>query len=139
MQNYIRKHLYNSSYNIDPATENVSADDHLREFTGDTAYIPLTTSAHCIDSIRMALQCQSDVTMIPFKWVQGYLEPWPDFRTRHECRNFDVIRDWAEERQPDLTGKLVHPELGTVDMNRELNASALPVHHGHVDWIDEHS
>ncbi|PYI28115.1 hypothetical protein BP00DRAFT_309233, partial [Aspergillus indologenus CBS 114.80] len=50
--------------------------------------------AHCIDSIRLSLQCQADLTLIPFKWVSGYLEPWPDFRTTHQCKNFEKIREW---------------------------------------------
>jgi hypothetical protein len=25
--------------------------------------------------------------------------PFVDFNTKHQCKNFDVIRKWAEERQ----------------------------------------
>ncbi|OJJ69570.1 hypothetical protein ASPBRDRAFT_45903 [Aspergillus brasiliensis CBS 101740] len=118
--NYIRKFLYNSTYNIREEDENVSPDDHI---------------PHCIDSIRLSLQCQADLTLIPFKWVSGYLEPWPDFHTTHQCKNFEKIREWAAAEQPDLRGKLVHPELGVVTTDKALNASALPVHKGDVDFI----
>ncbi len=51
---------------------------------------------------------------------------------KHQCRNFDRIRDWALENQANfMGGHLVHPELGPVGEN-PLNLSALPV------WDEEY-
>ena len=40
--------------------------------------------------------CQSDIGVITFHNVPGQDDgPWPDFDTRHVCRDFEAIRDWA--------------------------------------------
>ncbi len=50
---------------------------------------------HCIDMIRQRLTCTADIGLVTAVWVDGYSEPYPDFSTRHQCRDFDKIRDWA--------------------------------------------
>ena len=45
--------------------------------------------------IRQRLTCTADIGLVTAVWVDGYSEPYPDFSTRHQCRNFDKIRDWA--------------------------------------------
>lgn len=78
-----------------------------------TSNLPL--AAHCIDSIRLSLQCHADTSVIPFTWLPNYKLPWPDFRSTHKCRNFDDILAFAQEnffdaeKHKDL---FVHPELG---------------------------
>ena len=49
--------------------------------------------------------------------MRGYGNPWPDFRAKHECRNWDDILDWARDNtfDPQTPGAFVHPELGPVD------------------------
>ncbi|KAF2256776.1 hypothetical protein BU26DRAFT_599405 [Trematosphaeria pertusa] len=98
---FIRKYVFNATYQLSPA-EHPLWEDHI---------------AHCIDSIRLSLQCSSDVSLITWKWVEGYGNPWPDFRSKHECRNWDDILGWASERRfdPNTPGSFVHPELGPVD------------------------
>jgi hypothetical protein len=73
--------------------------------------------AHCIDSIRLSLQCSADVSLITWKWLKDYANPWPDFRGKHECRNWDDILEWANDRMydPKTQGTLVHPELGPLE------------------------
>jgi hypothetical protein len=35
-------------------------------------------------------------------WDKKDPQAFPDFNTKHKCRNFDAIRQWAEEHQaPD--------------------------------------
>ncbi|KAI1331997.1 hypothetical protein F5Y16DRAFT_358292 [Xylariaceae sp. FL0255] len=86
---------------------------------------------HCIDSIRLSLQCHADLTLIPHRWADGWLQPWPVWTNKHECRNFDAIRSWAREVQPHMKGLLVHPQLGEV-VSGPMNKSALPI------WQEEH-
>jgi hypothetical protein len=50
---------------------------------------------HCIEMIRQTIMCNADVTMITWDWVQGLKTPYPNFNTRHQCRNFQKILDWA--------------------------------------------
>lgn len=61
---------------------------------------------HCVDWIRQALMCNADLT----------LDATDDFHSfgqgsRHSCRNFDAIRDWAQLH--GYTGSL--DELGKAD------------------------
>ncbi|KAK0652624.1 hypothetical protein B0T16DRAFT_505210 [Cercophora newfieldiana] len=49
---------------------------------------------HCIEILRIALMCFSDVTPITTKFLSK-THAEPDFSTLHTCRNFDKIRDYA--------------------------------------------
>ena len=44
--------------------------------------------------------CTVDIAMLGQVWWNKK-EPtaYPDFNTRHKCRNFDAVRRWAEEHQ----------------------------------------
>ncbi|PMD49121.1 uncharacterized protein K444DRAFT_549821, partial [Hyaloscypha bicolor E] len=58
---------------------------------------------HCINTIRISLQCTSDVT--PYLQFLAPEKPAgldADFRTLHTCRNFDKIRDWNREHKTTL-------------------------------------
>ena len=69
----------------------------------------------------------ADLSLIPSRWANGWSEPWPDFSNKHQCRNFDKLRDWALEYQANLVGgNLMHPVFGPVG-GSPLNLSALPV------------
>ena len=39
--------------------------------------------------------------------------PWPDFHTTHQCRNFDDIKAWAQNRMPNemKMANPRHPQL----------------------------
>lgn len=44
--------------------------------------------------------CTVDVGVLGQVWVHpDNPEPFVDFNTKHRCRNFDAIRDWAEKNQ----------------------------------------
>lgn len=75
-----------------------------------------TRKAHCIDSLRNYIQCHADTTLLTFKYIEGYAGPWPDFRTTHQCFDWNSIYDWAQKEMVDVTspGKFVHPKLGPV-------------------------
>jgi hypothetical protein len=32
-------------------------------------------------------------------WNKKNPTPYPDFNTQHKCRNFELVRQWAEEHQ----------------------------------------
>lgn len=44
--------------------------------------------------------CTADVGVFGQVWVhKDHPEPFVDFNTEHKCRNFDEIRQWAEDHQ----------------------------------------
>ncbi|KAG2353077.1 hypothetical protein BDR07DRAFT_1434846 [Suillus spraguei] len=36
--------------------------------------------------------CNADVTLLTWDWVQGHNIPYPNFNTRHQCRNYKNSR-----------------------------------------------
>ncbi|KAJ5113803.1 hypothetical protein N7456_002337 [Penicillium angulare] len=52
---------------------------------------------HCIETLRLVLMCQSDVTPVMVKWSESTPPiPEADFNSHHKCRNFDAIVAWNE-------------------------------------------
>ncbi|KAK9434863.1 tat pathway signal sequence [Metarhizium brunneum] len=68
----------------------------------------------CIEKIRQAIMCYSDISFSTYVWVKGFLNPFPNFRIAHECKNWNRIQQWAEDhRTPDLGDELLmHPIFG---------------------------
>lgn len=52
---------------------------------------------HCIEILRMNLMCLSDVNVFTFHDVPGRKGPWPDYESHHVCRNFEKIKQWAND------------------------------------------
>jgi hypothetical protein len=51
--------------------------------------------------------CNPDTGVLGQVWYnQDKPTAFPDFKTQHKCKNFDAIRQWAEEHQA--------PELNTL-------------------------
>jgi hypothetical protein len=50
---------------------------------------------HCIDTLRVALQCFGDVTPLLVK-LGGPVGAKADFNTHHKCRNFTKIENWID-------------------------------------------
>ncbi|SMR64022.1 unnamed protein product [Zymoseptoria tritici ST99CH_3D1] len=71
--------------------------------------------SHCLDVIRQQLMCTVDIGVLGQVWFQpgdsDVPEPFVDFNTKHVCRNFDAIRQWAEERQmpEEVPDDLIQP------------------------------
>ncbi|PPQ80082.1 hypothetical protein CVT26_011529 [Gymnopilus dilepis] len=57
---------------------------------------------HCIDNLRQYLMCNADTAMITFEWVRGFSVEYPDFNTRHQCRNFEKIITWQNDHGVDV-------------------------------------
>ena len=59
--------------------------------------------AHCLDILRQQLMCTVDIGVLgQVWWNKDTPTAFPDFNTQHKCRNFDQIRQWAEEHQAPL-------------------------------------
>ncbi|KAK7539774.1 tat pathway signal sequence [Phyllosticta citribraziliensis] len=58
--------------------------------------------SHCLDIIRQNLMCNVDIGVLGQVWVQFDDDDpfaYVDFNTKHTCRNFDQVREWAKEHQ----------------------------------------
>jgi Mycotoxin biosynthesis protein UstYa len=62
---------------------------------------PLTrVPAHCLDTVRQVLMCNADTGVLGQVWYDpASPKAFPDFHTRHKCKNYDEIRKWAEALQ----------------------------------------
>ncbi|KAG1740969.1 hypothetical protein EDB19DRAFT_1707111, partial [Suillus lakei] len=73
---------------------------------------------HCIEMTRQNVMCNADVTMITWNWVQGHTDPYPNFNTRHQCRNIEKILDWNIEHAMHVDKSEVTRSEDTVDIPR---------------------
>ncbi|KAI0468035.1 hypothetical protein F4859DRAFT_222768 [Xylaria cf. heliscus] len=59
---------------------------------------------HCINSLRIFLQCKADIE--PYLVRKDERLPLgidPDFNTQHKCVNFEKLRKWAKENELDTS------------------------------------
>jgi hypothetical protein len=67
---------------------------------------------HCIETLRIVLMCQSDVTPLLKKISPDNPEiAEADFNSHHRCRNFDDIVAWNEENGLNVFEVKDHPSL----------------------------
>ncbi|KAJ6024974.1 hypothetical protein N7540_005771 [Penicillium herquei] len=93
---YIRKVIYREQYTV----------------INDDPDIIVMHVDHCINAVRLALQCHSDVGLMTYGWHPDFPSPYPDFTTSHKCRNFDKIKEWVLAHEANITGQLSHPIYG---------------------------
>lgn len=97
--NLLRKGLW---YNYDYYRE---LGEHA--FKNEEPILHLHVS-HCLDTLRQVLMCNVDTGVLGQVWY-GHAEgtqAFPDFQSRHKCKNFDEIRDWAVALQAPPVDKL---------------------------------
>ncbi|KAI4179243.1 MAG: hypothetical protein LQ346_007234 [Caloplaca aetnensis] len=89
--NFIRKSLFPDYYS--PPSPYASL-----EFSDPPSVIK-THQSHCIEMLRQFVMCHADVGLITHHFVKDYPQPYPDFNTWHQCRNFESVLQWAKEKQ----------------------------------------
>lgn len=52
---------------------------------------------HCLEVLRMNVQCNADIGLFTFYMLEGDPLPWPELNSHHTCRNFDKVIDWATD------------------------------------------
>ncbi|TGO13874.1 hypothetical protein BTUL_0062g00480 [Botrytis tulipae] len=68
-------------------------------FENDIPILKLHVS-RCLDILRQQLMCTVDIGVMGKIWVRPEAsEAYQDFNTKHKCRDFDAVRNWAEQRQ----------------------------------------
>lgn len=56
---------------------------------------------HCTDILRQQLMCQPDTSVFGQYWIKSTNELFVDFNTKHTCKNFWELKDWAVSHQVD--------------------------------------
>ncbi|KJR89956.1 uncharacterized protein SPSK_06502 [Sporothrix schenckii 1099-18] len=70
-------------------------------FRNDDAILAKHVS-HCVDILRQVLMCNVDTGVLGQVWytdAAGAPAAFPDFHTTHTCKNYDAVRQWAEQLQ----------------------------------------
>ncbi|QYT01717.1 hypothetical protein H0G86_008743 [Trichoderma simmonsii] len=89
--NLVRKALY---FNYDRYKK---LGEHA--FVNDDFILRLHVT-HCLDTVRQVLMCNVDTGVLGQVWVDPKQPTaFPDFRTKHVCKNYEDIRNWAEHLQ----------------------------------------
>lgn len=104
--NLMRKMVYPEKYPLDLTEENV---DHLE---------------HCYDQLRQSVQCHADLATIYWEWVPELEEAFGNLATTHTCKDFDKVREWAQE----------HSMRGDIDL--KVSVKGAPIRHL-ADWGDQ--
>ncbi|KAL1391344.1 hypothetical protein HDK64DRAFT_325233 [Phyllosticta capitalensis] len=81
--NMIRKYVHLEQYHND--TDIAAGKEKLQHHM-----------THCIEALRLKLMCEADVGVLPFyekTGPDGKIEP--DYESKHVCRSFDKVREWA--------------------------------------------
>ncbi|PGG99373.1 hypothetical protein AJ80_09369 [Polytolypa hystricis UAMH7299] len=102
---------------LDMLRKKISYDHYYRPKFGDhpdaqhEAHI-----SHCIDLLAQAIKCSSSTDMITFNWVEGWDQPFPDFRNQKTCREFEGLLEWVNKNSlpVDVFQKLKAPPEGYV-------------------------
>lgn len=77
--------------------------DALKGHTGGShqqvseASVPDRFPDHCIEVLRQNIQCNADIGLFTFYMVPEDPLAWPQLNSKHVCRNFDRVREWALE------------------------------------------
>ncbi|KAJ3994953.1 hypothetical protein F5050DRAFT_387911 [Lentinula boryana] len=64
--------------------------------TGEGIHTP--HMQHCISSLRQSITCSADITPIVWQWSNKSQAAKERSDVVHTCRNFEKIKDWAEDR-----------------------------------------
>ena len=59
--------------------------------------------------------CNSGTGLVMFHWVNNVSTPYPDFNTWHQCRNTDLILEWAVENALPVT-KPIERKQGVIEL-----------------------
>lgn len=80
--NFLRKSSWPDHYKLDPLLQR------------DPSVVRMHLD-DCIELIRQSIMCHAEVAMITWDWVKNHKQAYPNFNTRHACRKFENVMDWA--------------------------------------------
>ncbi|KAJ3579130.1 hypothetical protein NPX13_g1431 [Xylaria arbuscula] len=62
---------------------------------------------HCVEMLRQFVMCHADVTIVTAHWIEQRDRPWPDFNTKHVCRDFEKVLEWTNEHSKPVGTPLI--------------------------------
>ncbi|KAH9214068.1 hypothetical protein DL95DRAFT_277392, partial [Leptodontidium sp. 2 PMI_412] len=79
--------------------------------TADELFLLRAHNFHCLDTLRQAIMCHGDTSLITFKWGTKQPVPSANWSTPHTCRSWEALDEWNKERFVDVfqPGLVVHP------------------------------
>ncbi|KAH8594158.1 hypothetical protein B0O99DRAFT_626048 [Bisporella sp. PMI_857] len=86
--NAIRKALDPEYYNI--TLDSMAPDDRSEQ----RAHLD-----HCLELLRQATMCHSDISLNVFTWVPFKQKTLPHSESWHSCRDFEAIKQWSHKHQ----------------------------------------
>ncbi|KAJ4398918.1 hypothetical protein N0V85_006163 [Neurospora sp. IMI 360204] len=98
----IRKHFYPDRY---------GGDRDMTEQQRKEYWIHLE---HCIDNLRQAIMCCSDISTIPWIYMERVHANFPSAKTTHICQDFDKLTEW-----------MLHPDRHFPQEEYQLRLKAL--------------
>ncbi|KAF2457888.1 hypothetical protein BDY21DRAFT_18614 [Lineolata rhizophorae] len=89
-------------------------DHYWPNITSDDLALLRAHNYHCLDTIRQAIMCQGDTSLITFRWGHEQPVPLGNFSSPHQCRDWEALDAWNAERHVNVfePGLVVHPQLG---------------------------
>ncbi|TAQ91306.1 hypothetical protein B7494_g277 [Chlorociboria aeruginascens] len=78
----------------------VTYKDYYYDKSGDIAEgaeILQMHTDHCLEILRLNIQCNADIGVFTLYTLPGDPVPWPELDSWHKCRNFDLVKEWALE------------------------------------------
>ncbi|KAK3900026.1 hypothetical protein C8A05DRAFT_17618 [Staphylotrichum tortipilum] len=81
----------------------IRRDVHWRHYFGDRypdgvfPELHRVHTDHCLYIVLQDLMCHATADMITTPWVDGQLNPFPDFNINRKCRDFEGIVRWHEQ------------------------------------------
>jgi len=113
-----------------------------------TSKLHKTHLSHCVYYLLQNIMCQATVDVYTHVWTDTVLNPFPDFRINHQCKNFDAILDWQDHnsiglhefyklRRPESYGPAMEMSSEFKDVWREADFfdPKADQAHGHGDHI----
>ncbi|KAK4090748.1 hypothetical protein Purlil1_4884 [Purpureocillium lilacinum] len=100
---YFNFQLWNDTHNPLNTPLHLLDDDHRLGGPLDPPHL-----SHCIDHLRQAIQCHSDISAVVWQWSEAAHDNKIYGSTVRTCRNFDAVRQWATEH--DYSKIIYSPE-----------------------------
>lgn len=97
----LRRNIYPKRYNSSMANLDGTVDYHKWHHVD-----------HCLETVRRDILCHADTSATTWEWIEAsQMTIRPE--TRHVCRNFDKISEWAYARHVEANQRM-HVENGRI-------------------------
>ncbi|KAL7815173.1 hypothetical protein V8C26DRAFT_131426 [Trichoderma gracile] len=76
----------------------VTYREYYEPLGGEFSHGPEVLQAHtdhCIEVLRLNIQCNADIGLFTFYMVPDDPLAWPQLNSKHVCRDFEGVRQWA--------------------------------------------